>query len=474
MTLAHARALLPQSHPSLGSSLGEGEDSCEPRIEPFNPAADAAALIALARWCTRLAPVVAPDPPDGLLMDLSGCERYYRGRRSIVRHIARAIGRMGFGARMAMAPTFGCAWGVARFAPSQTGLVIVREGKQREALGPLPVAALRIEEPARQALSEVAVDRVDELLHLPRSALPSRFGDHLLLRIDQALGDAMEIITPVQPPDPVEAELLFDGPTTQHEALTLASREVLDELVAKLVKRGRGARRVEVRLIRSDLPPLTLVLATSRSTSCAAHLWKLLRPKLERAQLGFGVEGLQAAAMRLARVRHRQAGLMIAGGPRQEEDDADRFTGEMIDALVARLGENRVLRPQVVESHIPERIVRLASVLHEQPRRLASDVVASPRPSTLLDRPEPAEVIALWPDGPPSWVKWRGREIKVTHAAGPERVSEEWWRERPAPKRRRNEGSSERDYFVAIGEEGEALWIFRHSADARWFVHGVW
>lgn len=475
MTLAHARALLPDRG---GPSPGGGPAAPAVRIEPFDPAADDAALESLARWCTRLAPVVAPDPPDGLLMDLSGCERYYRGRRGIVRHIARAIRRLGFHARLAMAPTFGCAWAMARFAPSRTGLVFVPDGCQREAIGPLPIRALRIDEAARQALGEVAVDRIDDLLRLPRSSLPSRFGDHLLLRIDQALGGAIEVITPVRPPDPVEAELLFDGPTTQHEALSLAAREVLDALAARLLERGRGTRRVDVRLIRSDLPPLVLELATSRPTCSAAHLWKLLRPRLERAQLGFGVEGVHARALRLARLRHQQAGLVMAGenlGIHDDEPHRVRL-GEMVDALASRLGEHRVLRPQLVESHIPERIVRLAGALHEPGRAAACAAVNSARPSILLPRPEPAEVIALWPDGPPSWIRWRGGEIRIARAAGPERINQEWWREPKASGRPGIEASDRvhRDYFAVIGESGEALWLFRRSPGARWFVHGLW
>lgn len=458
MTLAHARAL-------VAPSRREGDHV---RIEPYDPVAEAAALRALARWCTRLAPIVAPDPPDGLLMDLSGCERYYRGRRAIVRHIARALTNLGFLVRVAMAPTFGCAWAMARFAPSRTGLVSVPDGRQREALGPLPVCALRIDEAARKALSEVAIDRIDDLLRLPRSSLPARFGDHLLTRIDQALGSAVEIITPVRPPEPVEAERLFDGPTTQHEALQAVSREVLDELASRLREQGRGARRIDFRLIRSDLPPLVLELATSRPTCSAAHLWKLLRPGLERAHLGFGVEGLRATALRLTRVRHRQAAIM-AGTCVQP--DPDRSLAEMIDAMAARLGESRVLRPGLVESHVPERTVRLTSALREHTPRPVP-ITAGACPCILLPRPEPAGVVALWPDGPPWRIRWRDREVTVAHAVGPERVGEEWWRAMDDSRFRCVEAS--RDYFFALAQSGEALWLFRRSTDARWFVHGLW
>ena len=42
-------------------------------------AADAEALDRLALWALRLyAPIVAADPPDGLVIDVTGCRRYHR------------------------------------------------------------------------------------------------------------------------------------------------------------------------------------------------------------------------------------------------------------------------------------------------------------------------------------------------------------------------------------------------------------
>ena len=57
---------------------------------------------------------------------------------------------------------------------------------------------------------------------------------HLLLRIDQALGGAMETIDPVRPEPPASAERLFAGPTTQYEAIAITVRELVSELVLLL------------------------------------------------------------------------------------------------------------------------------------------------------------------------------------------------------------------------------------------------
>jgi protein ImuB len=91
MRLAHARALIH------GAPV---------RLVAYDPDRDAHRLHALARWALRFCPVVAVDPPDGLLLDIAGCARLYRGEKPHVRAIADGLARLGFIYRIVVAPTF--------------------------------------------------------------------------------------------------------------------------------------------------------------------------------------------------------------------------------------------------------------------------------------------------------------------------------------------------------------------------------
>lgn len=73
MDVAHARALLPTG---------------DVRLAVHRPERDLAALHALAEWAERFAPVVSSDSPDGLLMDVSGCERLYSSVGVLVDRLA--------------------------------------------------------------------------------------------------------------------------------------------------------------------------------------------------------------------------------------------------------------------------------------------------------------------------------------------------------------------------------------------------
>ena len=98
------------------------------------------------------------------------------------------------------------------------------------------------------------------------------------------------------------------------------------------------------------------------------------------------------------------------------------------------------------------------------------DMPGGARPSFLLAEPEPAEVIALIPDGPPRQFRWRGVLHQVRTTQGPERITPEWWR---------RTGEVTRDYFMAEDMEGRRFWLFRaglYAPDAPtpgWYVHGV-
>lgn len=429
------------------------------RVEPHEPRRDRLALRTLAVWAHRLSPIVSPDPPDGLLLDLTGCEQVFGGEDRWTSTALRQLSRLGLHARAAIAPTFGCAWALSRFGPEP--VAVVPPGTQREAIAPLPVAALRLEPETIADLGTVGVKTIGQLLDLPRAALPARFGESLLLSLDRALGHAIETIEPLRPSAPHTAERVFDGPTDRTDAIEWTVRDLLGTVTTRLRAESLGTRHVDVTLVRSDLPPELLTVTMGRPSHDPAHLWVLIRPKLERAHLGFGVEGVRVAALALARVQHQQ---VSCWDDSETNTATDRARDLLLDTLANRLGPGRVLVASVSESHIPQR----AFVLHEpgskERRTPNASIARQDRPTMLLTRPLPAEVVALTPDGPVHRVTCRGQTHDVLACCGPERIAPEWWRHR-APTR---------DYFTVQREDGRWLWLGRDLTSGRWHVYGIW
>ncbi len=431
------------------------------RIEPYDAPADQAALYRLAIWAQWISPAVGLDEAsDGLLLDVTGCEHLFDGEDRLARLALQGLRRLGMLARVAIAPSIGTAWALSRYGDERCA--VVSQTDVRRMLAPLPVAALRIGADVVDQLGHVGIERIGHLLDMPRSALPARFGDELLLRLDQALGQAIEVLEPVRPAAPPTAERIFDGPTDQIEAITGTVRTLVEQVTDELEQRCCGARSLRVELVRSDLAPEHLTITLSRPSRHAGHLWSMLHPKLEQAHLGFGVEAVRVRVLTLGLIRHEQA---RCDGADDSFNNTDlvRSCDEMLDTLSNRLGQKRVLRAELYGSHLPERSFVMSAAI--TPARAATEqAVRTDRPTVLFHRPVPAEVIALTPDGPVHRVSWNGENLAVLCCIGPERIGAEWWRFR----------GTTRDYFAAHTEDGRWLWLVRTIESGRWFVHGVW
>ncbi|MCB9855038.1 MAG: DNA polymerase Y family protein [Phycisphaerales bacterium] len=449
ITLAHARAILNDR-----------------RIleAPHSPEDDERSLQRLARWALHFAPTIAADPPDGLLLDITGCERLFGGTISQVRAIDAALQRVGLPSRIAAAPTFGSAWAMARYGPRRVSFV--DDDDLRERLAPLPVAALRIDDAARIALSEIEVQTIGELLAIPRRELAARYGAALLLRIDQAYGDIEERIEPIRTPPVFVVGHTFEGPVRRSDFVFAAIERLLDDLLAMLAAHDHGLCELSILFDRVDAGPLSESFCFSRPTRDRKHLWALIHLRLDRLRLGCGVEEITLRGEKTERMQSRQIA-MWQGAAAEAPDDAS--LGRLLDRLTEKLGNEAVLTASPFESYLPEKA--FGSSGGTATKKPVASVLLADRPSRLFPKPEAIDVMAAVPDGPPAWMKWRGDDVRIIASAGPERIALPWWTGEEAMH-------AARDYYIVCDARGRTLWIYRACEEGaptgEWFIHGVW
>lgn len=449
-------------HPGMAVSEAQvlaGDE--ELRVEPYSEAERDTALASLARWATGTTPIVALDPPDGLLLELAGLERHHAGERELARSLEEQLRAFGLAVRSGVASTIGCARAVARFAPDSP--CVVEPGHEQAALAPLPVECLRVDGDTGVALRELAVERVADLVHLPRSRLTSRFGADVLLRLDQALGRAWEVVRPEREVAAWEEGLELAGPVAVLEGVLHATQERLARLLARLEREGLGALALTVEWFPSDAEVRVTPLELRRPTCDGAHVWRLLREKLEDVCLGFGIERIRVHAGRVAPLARAQA--VVAGAEVHEAvESPSKELADLLDRLAGRLGEEHVSVPRLLESHVPER----AATRHPSadPRAAATRVTAAPRPTCLFVHPERVEVRTAEDGARPVALRWHGHRFEVASPCGPERIARPWWS---------GEGREDgrRDYWRIATRCGRSLWIFS-THDGKWFVHGEW
>jgi protein ImuB len=192
------------------------------------------------------------------------------------------------------------------------------------------------------------------------------------------------------------------------------------------------------------------------------------------------------------------------------DDEGTADLEKLYDRMTSRLGPLAVVQSKPVNTHIPERAVRLEPVVARVPDKEPDlPAAAGARPLRLLPSPEPIGVVAEVPDGPPAIMTWRRVRYRFATVAGPERNEAEWWRsgqrltlvpqleKEPAPIETRegklplppkpyvpalpvfDAAAMLRDYYVAEDEAGRRFWVFRQGlyselAPPRWCPAALW
>jgi protein ImuB len=434
-------------------------------------AADAALCEAVADWCDRFTPLVACDGPDGLMLDISGCAHLFGGEQALGRDLIRRLLAQGIHTRAAIASTPAAARAVARFGAGG----IVPAGGEAAALMPLPVAALGLAGEVVHGLERMGLFTIADLETRARAPLAARFGQALLLALDRALGRLEEPITPRRPPPALIAERRFPEPLAETTAVRCVLQGLAADLAGMLERRGEGARDYEASFFRADGALRRIRIETGRPLRDPATIDRLFALKLDALadpiDPGFGFDMIRLAVGATDRLDTRQESLnredLQAG---MAEEGREALLGDLADRLSARLGAGRVRRFVTRDTHIPERAAGTLPALHVPGRQDWPTGTAIPmRPLRLFDQPEPVEVIAQVPDGPPARFRWRRALHEVTKAEGPERIAGEWWiSTRPT-----------RDYFRVEDVAGRRFWLYRDGLYERepgrpqWFLHGV-
>ncbi|WP_354198327.1 Y-family DNA polymerase [Aquamicrobium terrae] len=453
---------------ALGVSIGMAVAKAQALVPGLvvldaDPAADSEGLDRLALWALqRISPVVAVDPPDGLVIDTTGADHLHGGETAMLEMMVQKFAQSGVEARAAVADTWGAAHAAARFLRRR--IAIVPPGAAETALRPLPLVALRLEAETVAGLHTLGFESVGDLIDQPRAPLALRFGPEIGRRLDQALGHIGEPVDPVRSPELVEVRRVFGEPIGAAETMARYTGKLVDALCRELEQRGLGARRLDLLFHRVDNTLQFIRVGTAQPVRDPRRLTRLLCDKIETVDPGYGIEIMVLVAIEAEPLREKQAISSLVDAPEADVSD-------LIDVLANRVGESRLCRFVPVQSDVPERSVARVSPL--APETGATWDGDWPRPPRLLARPEPIETMALLPDNPPVWFTWRGVRRRVRRADGPERIRGEWWK-------RDAELTTVRDYFRVEDETGERYWLFRsgdgehaESGSQRWYLHGI-
>jgi len=246
MPVADARALLP-----------------ELQVVDDKPGLAAKLLKALAVWCIRFTPIAGVDPPQGLVLDVSGCTHLWGGEETYLKEIVTRLQTAGYTVRAAMADTIGAAWAATRYGVSE--VTITGSADQTAALLRLPPEALRLEPEVVDRLHRLGLRTIGSFAGMQRSALRRRFGPGLLQQLDRALGLEAETIEPVQPRTQYQERLPCLEPIMTATGIEIALQRLLEMLCNRLQKEEKGLRSAIFSCYRVDGKQQQLTIGTNRA-----------------------------------------------------------------------------------------------------------------------------------------------------------------------------------------------------------------
>jgi len=507
-----------------GMTLAEARALCAGLVwEPYEPEKDRKGLEALARWMIRFSPAVQVVGEDAIAMEVGGGQRLFGSIERIMQLASEGLKRFGIWHGIAIAPTVGASWGLASFEKEK---IVSSLEEIQEALRPLPVAALRLEEEVIDDFARLGIETVGQLMELPRETLPSRFGAMVLNRLDQALGVVAEPMVAMEQEEPVVARLDFDGVIESLETIWEAFRVLLEQVAVQLKRRGCGARKVVVELMVPSYSSSSYTLARYSGRGKGEGLvgnpkWFALgtmpSPQPSPGVPGEGEEGKTSKTILLSRPTRNVKGLLNlikCALERVEEECDDGFTGvrlsvpvmervsdeqlrllgedihdseiqvdHLLERLRVRLGQEAAVCPQLVESHLPERAFRCVPTVYagaglrarpDSPKEkkkgrlgvLPVQKNSRSRPLHLLAGPVEVRCTSIPTEDA------EGRPIvfasdegvhQVAQVRGPERICGVWWEGR----------FKTRDYFEVEDSTGRRFWLFRVAETRRWYLHGI-
>jgi protein ImuB len=407
----------------------------EPELRMFgrSKADERCATLAVACWAHQFTSDVCLDVARWMVwMEVGSSLRYFNSLATVHAQIKSGIEQLGYTASLGIAPTPEAA---ALLTKHPDVLPVINASEIRRTIGTLPLAGLEIAAKVTDQLHTTGLRTINELLDVPSDSLARRFGEELPRYLQVLLGERGDVRRRHRTPAIYRRRFDFMEGVESVDGLLFPLRRVLQEFAGYLRGRDVAIQHMAVALLHRDGAETILQLVTSAPQRDAAHLFTLLREKLERTPVPDPVMAIQLTAGEFVEPRITQADFF---------DDPQRENANwsaLLDKLRARLGVDAIRRLGLSDDHRPENAWCVLS--DEKGVAIAAD----------------------FPDRP-LWFLSEPRQINnLPQLLGtPERIEAGWWTGQ----------DSSRDYYLARTEEGAHWWLFREVRTNHWYLQGLW
>ncbi|ACC71150.1 DNA polymerase Y family protein [Paraburkholderia phymatum] len=400
----------------------------------------------------KFSPDVALHDEATVLVEVGGSVRLFGGLLSLCRQAKAILDALGLTARISAAPTGQGAWLLAKHGNRR----VLQLASLERVLEPLPMLAVPEIRPFVDWFGGLGCESIADVRRLPRAGLQRRCGEHLLDSLDRAFGTAPELFDWLQLPPTFSARLELPDRLEHADGAVFAAHRLIVQLCGWLCAKQLAVTAITLSFEhergREAIAPTSIDIALGEAAWREDHLLRLVKERLHRLTLDAPAIALRLDASKVDTAEPATDQLF----PQPGGSPADH--ARLIELLIARNGEENVLRPAPTADYRPEIANRWVPMNHaEKKMHLPKGL---PRPTWMLATP----VRLLMREHRPFY----GSPLKI--ASPGERIEAGWF----------DGVLVTRDYFVMQGEDRSCYWVYRErvsSRDAeeepRWFLHGL-
>jgi protein ImuB len=426
--------------------------SPETEMHERDAAREAAAQREVGIALMRFSPEVALLDDATVVVEVGASLRLFGGLLALCREAKAVLGTLGLTARISAAPTGHGAWLLAKFGNRR----VLKLASLERRLAALPMMAVPEVRPFGDWFSGLGCETIADIRRLPRAGLQRRCGEHLLDSLDSAFGTAPELFDWLELPPTFSARIEMPDRLEDADGAVFGAHRLIVQLCGWLCAKQLAVTAIRLLLEhergRDAIEPTTIDIALGEPTWKEDHLVRLLKERLHRIELAAPVIALRLDASKVESAAPASDTLFPEPGGSKEDH------ARLLELLVARLGEDNVLRPAPTADHRPEVANRWVPVTFKSKQQALPQGL--PRPTWMLDSP----VRLLMRQHRPFY----GSPLRMVSPG--ERIEAGWF-----------DGELvTRDYFVAQAQDQSCYWIYRErvsSRDAegepRWFLHGL-
>ena len=491
---------LNQAAFTAGIRLGNNMDtaySISQEVISFdkNSNQELATLTNLAQWAYQFSPAVSIRAPDCLLVDIGASLALFKGEVKIRQQVHRGLAALGHSATLATGTTPMAALLLARYRGANP--ILLKPSADNVAVSDIPVTYLEVDKNIIEALQQMGIYQLKDLLKLPNSSINRRFGVYFSDYLRRLQGDKPDPQKYIDQTPHFFSAITFMADVTHTQGLLFPIKRLLDELDEFLSARQLHINQLAWKLSHRHQPSRHISVYLASPEHNMQALLQLTQLKLEQVK---NVREIDTLALTVNQFfpASTSSGDLFQALPDTLKQPTEAANA-LLNLLSTRLGADACFGLSTANDHRPEMAWRrlLPSQMAQRGATGKSAETTNQRPLFLLTPPRLLRVI----DGMPSLNS--RPEDKLELLQGPERIDYGWW-DRPAI-----DEIITRDYYVATRtdtptdtradkqvENGALYWIFHYGGDilsddfdnsldnsldkspdnsrhGKWYLHGI-